>query len=83
MQKIAKDDFPAEMLQAVNDAARAFTYPIGIVVRDEYLFEAGFDDAAKRIVHHPVTKQGGTDSALYRFVDEKVRIGARHIAAKQ
>ena len=72
---------PTKLLCAINRTMRAFTNAIGIAVWDKYLFKAWLDNAAKRMMHHPVTESGGTDLAPFWLMNEEVCIWARSVAA--
>ena len=68
-----------EALQPIDGPVRALALAVGVAVRDEQALEAGLDDVAQRVVHHPVAKADGADLAPLRVLDVEVDVTARPI----
>ena len=56
-----------------------FANPVGITVLDEAGLKHGFNEAAKRMMHHAVAERRGTDLAPLGFVNEEIAIPARSV----
>ena len=60
---------PAKLLYAINGTMRAFADPIGITIWNKYMLKAWFNDGAKGMMHHSITKYSCTDLAAFGFMD--------------
>ena len=52
----------------------AFTHPVGIAVGIKPGFKKRLNNVAQGMMHHPISKRGGTDFAPFGFVDKEMAV---------
>jgi hypothetical protein len=67
-------------LWAGDGPARSLGLAVGVAVGNERPLEAGLDDGAQRVVHHPVAEADGADLASLRVIDMEMDVTARALA---